>query len=422
MHKDKVKAIKDSIVRNSKYVFPILVIVIVAATVAFALKAGDNRANATQTGDVAQGSVDTLQSVIVDSVGSIIMPASPEPTAEPVEPDADVPLVANEDGELYTAVATYYNSMALGDEAALKALYDEISENDLMRYAETSKYLDYYTALDIYTKPGYEEGSQLAYVYYKVRFQNHTEEFPGYQTLYLCKKEDGTYYIKNESNFSEGEIAYIKKVTEQADVVDFTNRVNVEYQDLMVAKPEMLNYLSELGNIINAAIAEVLTENNATAEVNVEAPAEPTPEPVATEEPVVNVIQYATATTTVNVRESDSEQADRLGRISEGARIQVQEVLINGWTKVSYEGVDGFIKSEYLRMEETADNLQIVGTVTATTTINIRSQASQNSIRVGSLAQGASLDWLGDEGDWCMVSYEGQLAYVKAEYVTKKNK
>ncbi len=419
MHKDKVKAIKDGIVRSSKYVFPILVIVIVAVTVTFALKAGDNKANATQVGDGIASSADTLQSVIVDSVENIIISTSPEPSPAPTEPSGNVSLVVNEDESIYSAVATYYNSMALGDEAALKALYDEISENDLLRYAETSKYLDYYTALDVYTKPGYEDGSVLAYVYYKVRFQDNTAEFPGYQILYLCKREDGTIYIKNESNFSEGEIAYIEKVTTQADVADFTNRVNVEYQDLLISNPELLEYLSELGNTINAAIGVALAENNAVPTPDVET-AVPTEEPVATEAPVANVIQYATATTTVNIRESDSEQADRIGRISSGERVQVKEVLVNGWTKVVYGGSEGFIKSEYLRMEESAENIQVIGKVTATTTVNIRALASQDSARLGTLAQGASLEWLGDEGEWSRVAFEGVVAYIKSEYLKKQ--
>lgn len=423
MHKDKLKAVKDGIVRNSKFIFPVLVIVIVAVTVVFALKAGDSKADAASTAGLAEGNTGTLQDVIVDSVGNIIMPATPEPTSEPEKVQTeDVPLVANEDADIYSTVANYYNSMALGDEATLKALYDEISENDLLRYAETSKYLDYYTALDVYTKPGYAEGSTLAYVYYKVRFQNHTEEFPGYQTLYICSKEDGTLFIKNESNFTEDEIEYIKKVTAQADVADFTNRVNVEYQELMVSNPTLLDYLSELGNTINAAIGVALAENNATEQPQVEEPAQPTEEPVATEAPVINVVQYAVATTTVNVRGSDSEKADKLGQITTGTRIQVQEVLVNGWTKVLYNRNDGYIKSEFLQMEENPENLEIIGTVTAIKGVNIRSQASTSATKLGMLNVGTSLDWLGDEGDWCMVVYNNQVAYVKAEYVSKQNK
>lgn len=48
--------------------------------------------------------------------------------------------------------------------------------------------------------------------------------------------------------------------------------------------------------------------------------------------------QYVTTTTTVNVRSSDSEQADKLGKVSGGTKLQVLEQRPNGWTKVDYEG------------------------------------------------------------------------------------
>ena len=44
-----------------------------------------------------------------------------------------------------------------------------------------------------------------------------------------------------------------------------------------------------------------------------------------------------------------SEQADKLGKVEKGTRLQVQEVGANGWTKVFFEGRDGYIKSDYLK-------------------------------------------------------------------------
>ena len=129
---------------------------------------------------------------------------------------------------------------------------------------------------------------------------------------------------------------------------------------------------------------------------------------------------YATATTTVNVRSSDSEQAEKLGKVSGGSRVQVQEVRVNGWTKIIYEGKDGYIKSEYLQLEESADGLETIGTVTATTTVNIRSAANETAERLGVLAGGESLSLIANEDGWCKVNYNGQVGYVKADYVTQQ--
>ena len=56
----------------------------------------------------------------------------------------------------------------------------------------------------------------------------------------------------------------------------------------------------------------------------------------------------------------------------------------------------------------------------ANTNINIRSAAGETADRLGMLAAGESLELIAVEGDWCKVKYNGQVAYVKAEFVTQE--
>ena len=429
MGKEKIKELLDLLVRKSKIVFPVLVIAIVAVTVVFALKASDNRADAFASSDVSDTSESASEGNVLESVENLIAnvtnESSAQPTEEPVVSE-DVPLVANEDPAIYAVVESYYNAMALGDTETLLKLHDNLSEIDLLRFEQTANYLDYYTGFEVYSKPGQEEGSTWVYIYYKTRFKNHTEEFPGYQTIYVCTRGDGQLYIKNESNFTEGEIEYLKKISSQADVEDFINRVDVEFDEMLIGNPDLLEYLGELKTRINAAIGVALANLNAEQSGEGEGAGEGTPEggteePVATEAPTPEpVIQYATAITTVNVRNSDSEKADKLGKVTTGTRIQVQEVQLNGWTKVVFEGKDGFIKSEYLELEESAEGMEIIGKVTATTTINVRAGASQSATKLGVLTMGESLELVEIANGWCKVIYNGQVAYVSADYVTKE--
>ncbi len=400
------KEMKKFCLDHYKWAFPVIVIVAVALTVLFALRAGERKNVPGSTNNVRDGIVESMEEMLE---------TDPLVESSVAQDQESVPLAANDNSALHSVVATYYNAVAHGDKETLISVYDTLSDVDLYRYEVTSDYLDHYTALDIYTKPGMTEDSVLAYVYYKVKFMNREDEFPGYQTLYIGKDEKGNYRIKNEEGFTEEEVEYIKKVTAQDDVIDFTNRVNVEYNDLMTEKPELLDYLSELGNVINKAIGEALVENNVA----------PTPEVVVTEAPATsapatNVDVYAVATTTVNVRKSDSENADKLGKLSEGQKILIKEEMVNGWTKVDYEGKDGYVKSEFLRKEgQAVTNEKVLGKVVAESNVNIRAEASGDSRRLGSLPGGASLDWIGDEGEWCKVIYSGQIAYVKAEFVKK---
>ncbi len=406
MWKDKVRMVRDYIIKHGKISFPVMVIAAVAVTATIAMNAGDSKEDAI--------------------INSISAGDAEEVTLD--QPTEDVPLVPNEDGTIYTLIATYYNALALGDEETLNSICDEISDQDMLRYVETSKYIESYPALEIYTKKGPEEGSTIAYVYYKVVFVNHEEQVPGYKTHYICTNENGELYIKRSEN-NQSVYDYIQKVTSQDDVIEFNNRINVEYNELLEAHPELWEYLDELDIAVSTAVGEILAgqvasegdasnenpvnEGDAAANEGASTDAEQQPQ----DTPQENVVQYATTTDTVNVRSSDSEQAEKMGKASQGTTLQVVEQLVNGWTKVLFEGKEGFIKSEYLQLVENADGATVIGTVTATTNINVRASASEDAERLGVLAGGDSVELLANENGWCKINYNGRVAYVKADYV-----
>lgn len=410
MQNEKWKIIRDYVVKHCKIIFPIVVIVVAAMTVVFALGARKEKAAA----DSQQAESQSLQ----------------QDSSEAEQPAVieDIPLVVNEDGELYTLLATYYNAMAEGDTETILSVCSEYSENELLRLQERAKYLEYYPTLEIYTKPGPEAGSTVAYVYYKLVFVNHAEEVPGFQAWYICTNEEGNLYINTTGELPEDVNDYIVTVSTQADVVELYNKVQVEYNEVITAHPELLTYMQELSAQVNTSVGTVLAQENASnageggntdATENENGGDTGTDVQPSEEIPVDNGPQYATATTTVNVRSSDSEQADKLGKVTGGSQVQVQEVIANGWTKIVFEGKDGYIKSEYLQMAESAAGLDVIGTVTATTNINVRSAASETADRLGVLAAGESLDLLADENGWCKVKYNGQVGYVKSDYVSR---
>lgn len=430
MQKDKVDAFLDFVLGHTKVVFPISVIAVVAVSVSVGLNANRARANAEEP-VISASPVPVVmapEAEVTDAPLAVEVISVPESQlgAEPLQKvSEEVPLMLNESSEIYTLIVTYYNACAMGDEDTLNAIYDELSENDLLRYMETAKYLDHYPSVEIYTKPGPVEGSTIAYVYYRVCFVNHEEEFPGYEVFYICSDGEGKLYIKNENNFTEEEKDYIAAVTLQDDAVEFNNRVNAEYNDMIESNPQLWVYLRELGSQVDVAVGSALVAQTSGEEGQGENAGDDVNEPEVpeVEDPVAPVEnlgpQYASATTTVNVRTSDSEQADKLGKISGGTRIQVQEVLLNGWTKVIYEGNDGYIKSEFLQMEESAGAQEIIGRVTAIENVKIRTAASLEAESLGVLIAGESLELLANEDGWCKVKFEDRVAYVKAEYVSQ---
>ena len=402
MWKEKIHSIGNYIIKHNKVVLPAVVVVAVAITVSVSLSLSNRHKEAQQEAEIASAASETATETATE----------------------EVPLVANEEGAIYTLIATYYNAMATGDEETLRSVCDEISDKDMYRYVELSQYIDYYPTLEIYTKTGPEEGSVIAYVYYKISFVGHEEEVPGYQALYICTNDQGGLYIKRGEN-SEEVNEYIKTVSTQDDVVEFNNKITVEYNELMVDHQEVLQYISELDSQVSIAVGEKLA-NQVAAETQV---AEAGTEEGSTDgqdtqtengeqqEAEDQGPQYVTTTTTVNVRSSDSEQADKLGKVSGGTKLQVLEQRPNGWTKVDYEGKEGYIKTEFLQLAESAAGTETIGTVTATTNINVRASASETADRLGVLSGGDSAELVGTEGDWSKIKYNGQIGYVKSEYV-----
>ena len=430
MQKNRMTSIRDYIVKHSKLVFPVIVIAVAAVTVSVALNASNAKAEPADTVDPV------LPFVNAAGLGEVEEPGG-EGGVTPLAENENVPLAVNEDERIQALVLTYYNAKVYGDMETLASVYDEISERDMLDYMETAKYLEYIPALEVYTKPGLAEGDTIVYVYYRLCFVNHeNEEVPGWQTFYVCTDENGDLYFKSGDNITEEEAEYVIKVSGQDDVIEVNNRVSVEFNELIENHPEMYNYMTELKTQINTSVGVALAERNADTSASSEpeggeegGAASGGEEPGAGEggepaqdaqPPVEAGPQYATATTTVNVRKSDSELADKLGKVSGGTRLQVQEVGLNGWTKVVYEGNDGYIKSEFLNMEENVAGQQVIGTVTATANINVRSAATTDAESLGILSGGDSLDLLANEGEWCKVSYEGRIGYVKTEYVTQQ--
>ena len=194
-----------------------------------------------------------------------------------------------------------------------------------------------------------------------------------------------------------------------------------------------------MDSVVSGQVGTELADlNNETEEAAVsgdEASAEENSESDTAETPVETVVQRVKATTTVNIRSSDSENADKIGKAQSGDEFDVIESKANGWIGISFEGGEGFIKGEYLEVVSettvTADtdtntdtdttddqNMTTNGYVTAKTTVNIRTAESETAEKAGVVYQGEKMELITKQADgWCKIKYNGKVAYVKSEFV-----
>lgn len=348
------------------------------------------------------------------------------------------PLEENAHAEVNEMMKRFYTALADGDMDTVRALRDYNDDMDILTYEKKSEFIESYENVNCYTKQGIEENSYFTYVTYELKVKGDIEtRAPGLNAFYVYTKADGSLVI--DGRMEENIKAALRSVTSQDDVVDLYNKINVSYNEAITSDEALDNFLAELPQKITTSVGEALAQiemqNNESSD---------TPEPMSdsetevasdSQEPDVEelqnqaVNQIVKATDTVNVRSSDSEEADRIGKVQPGTELTRTEIRINGWSKVTFEGRDAYIKSDYLEVvsTETENNTQTganetvtpIGTVSAITNVNIRSKADQSSEKLGTAQAGDSFELLEEQGEWYKINYEGNVAYVKAEFFQK---
>ncbi len=311
----------------------------------------------------------------------------------------------------------YYEALEMADIDMLNDIQSAVSGTESIRLQKMSEYIDRYENIHVYTKPGPYADTYIAYVTTDVYLKGRTELIPGLQAFYICMDENGNYYINN-SELSEEEALYIKNVTMQSDVLDLKNSVNVSYSNIMEENLALSEYWADTSVEIDLAVGEQLAseakllaqlDESENKEAEEETPAEEEAEPV---------IRKVRTTDRVNIRKSASSAADKIGAAQAGDTFILLETMPNGWTKVSYEGAEAYISTQYLEELEDISNIESSGTITVNTgSLNVRSEPDASSGKLGVLVEGQVVDLIERADGWCKIKFNGQIGYVKEEYV-----
>ena len=416
--KEKFITVRDWIMDHNKIVMPLVLVVCVLITVLVAVSANQRDALEKEAEQAAMA-------VNTEEVGSSV-----EGLESPV-----FELEENAYPDINNLVRTYYDAQAAGDMEAISKLNTYLNDIEKIRVQELSKYIESYPVLNVYTKPGLTENTYVAYVYSEVKFADMEQELPGMQTYYIGQDENGDYFI-NDGTYDDAIWSYIKDVTLQDDVVDLNNKVVVEYNDLLAEDEEISDFIAYLKEKINEDVGEILAQaETADTAQEAEAQEQETEEAQADEGQTDTVVKTVRATDVVNIRSSDSEEADKIGKAQIGEEFTLLEERGNGWSKIEYNGADAFIKSDYLEavseetVEASAETTQeqeaepdaaqtASGTVKVKESVRIRKSASTDGEVLGTAYAGEEFPLLMKQADgWSKIEYKGQTAYVKSDYV-----
>ena len=325
------------------------------------------------------------------------------------------------DDEIASFITSYYQALADGDMETVQASLDYVDDVDLITYEKKSNYVESYNDIKCYTKSGLTDNSYFVYVSYNVKFVNLDTLVPGLVGMYVYTDDNGA--LKIDCDMDESVNAAMQLVAVQEDVVDLMNRVNAEYNEVVNSDEELSSFLTEFTSVIKSEVAVELAKvegTEASTEETVTEAAE-TEQASETIETVENTIvnEQVKATDTVNVRSSDSENADKIGKVTAGTVLTRTEQKINGWSKVIYEGKEAYIKSDYLELIVSEAVGDAIGVVKAQENVNVRTDADTSAKAIGLASAGSSYNLLEDLGDWYKIDFEGKTGYVKAEYFEK---
>ncbi len=121
----------------------------------------------------------------------------------------------------------------------------------------------------------------------------------------------------------------------------------------------------------------------------------------------------------LRLRDEASTEATILATAAKGDTVVVLEEAGDGWYKVDYQSVEGYMSGEYLDVATKADVTIGYGLVQADgSTLNVRSGAGTDYDKVATLSDGAVVTIVGVDNGWYKITTSGgTTGYVSSDYM-----
>jgi hypothetical protein len=136
------------------------------------------------------------------------------------------------------------------------------------------------------------------------------------------------------------------------------------------------------------------------------------------------------------LRESADKDSDKVGAVpADGRCVRAKDTPAEKWAEVSYRGVSGFARTEYLVPDNagycaSSANLEScsrkgktfqVKNVAPDDVLWIHDQPAKTGNKIGAIpADGSCILYLGTNGEWYQISYHGVTGWVNLNYLLKQ--
>lgn len=343
-----------------------------------------------------------------------------------LETTVDVPKDKYEEdahADVNSLVKSYLDAMSTGDTETMASLSSSMSDDMKAFYEAQAKYVGNYSNYHVYTKVGPKENSFFLLATYDLVINGQAETLPALLSLYICRNDSGALYVNSES-LSSDEEAYILELVAQKDFAELIDKVELDYNNKLDSNDNLALAANALKEEINNDAQQILI---AKQQQQLEEAA--ASEALAQQEAMEAASSQVKANAdNVNIRASASTDADILGKTSTGAVYTRYEEMENGWSKIDYNGKEAYIKSDYLDPVEPASSdteegedkeskLTPGSKITVKENVNVRKSPSETGEKISTAYRGEQFDLIEVKDGWCKITYKGDEAYVKADYV-----
>ena len=121
----------------------------------------------------------------------------------------------------------------------------------------------------------------------------------------------------------------------------------------------------------------------------------------------------------LRLRDTPATDGAILATAPSNAKLVVLEEAGDGWYKVSYNAVEGYMAGEYLTVSTSMDAALGYGKVNSdVSSLNIRSGAGTGYSVLSSVSGGTVLELIGVQDGWYKVVHGGTSGYVSSDYIT----
>ncbi|MCH1965311.1 SH3 domain-containing protein [Paraclostridium sordellii] len=265
----------------------------------------------------------------------------------------------------------------------------------------------------------------------------------------ILKSENGWYKIST-ANGHEGWASSEYISTNTSDTNQQSNKKVVNVDNLNMRNGASTSY-RVIMKLNKGTVIEIISESNGWTKIkhdgrigfvaskylspieNNNQTTKPEQQPNVPVQPQVSVGKTkVVVATSLNVRSGPSTGNSVIGSLKNNEKVEVISES-NGWSKIKYNGKEGYVSSTYLKDSNEGGNSKPnenpkpspnVGTkikVVAATSLNVRSGPSTSHGIIGSLKNNEKVEVISESNGWSKIKYNGKEGYVSSTYLKDSN-